>query len=144
MALVAAALTVRLLAPLLLFVAAAVIVTGCGIGRSGASATLALAVDQSNPDKPVTQPLTGAVLLGQEFLIRLELEQPSDASAIRVRLEKRVGASFLQRGELEVAITPPWHVAILPITLFERGHWNVSLIVNSRKITDIRFDVERP
>ncbi|MEE9278092.1 MAG: hypothetical protein V3V06_06735 [Dehalococcoidia bacterium] len=122
---------------------AALVAAGCDLGGGGGFAELAYAVDEDDPDRPIIEPLTGVVIVGEQVLIRLEVPEPLDAPVVRVRLEKRVGTSFFQRAEFEIAVTPPWNVAVLPIRIPEPGHWNVALIANSRKITDVELDAER-
>ena len=126
-----------------LALAAALAAGACGLGGAGGFATLAIAVDESNPEKPVLVPVDGPVAVGEQVFVRLEVPRPLDAPSVRVRLQKRVGTAFQQRSDFEVAVTPPWIVAVIPVTVPEAGHWNVSLIANSRKITDVRFEAER-
>ena len=57
--------------------------------------------------------------------------------------EKRIGTSYRERVDFEWPVTPPWIVAVIPITVLESGNWNVALIVNSRKVTDVVFDASR-
>ena len=33
---------------------------------------------------------------------------------------------------------------MIPISVPDAGEWNIALIVNSRKVTDVRFRAERP
>lgn len=115
----------------------------CGLGGAGGSAELARAIDESDPDKPITEPFVGDFLLGEEILVRLEVPEPLDADFILVRLDRRVGTQYLPRDQFALTVIPPWNVAVIPITVPEVGHWSVAFIVNSRKITDVEFDVER-
>ncbi len=121
----------------------AAIAASCGLGGAGGEATLALAVDEEDPDRPVLIAAAEPVAAGQALLVRLEVPEPLEAAFVQVRLEKRVGGSFQQRQEYRHAVTPPWNVAVIPLTIEEPGEWNVALIAHSRKVTDVRFDVER-
>ena len=128
--------------PALLFLA--LLLAGCGIGGPGGSAAVALAVDESLPDKPITVPLEGSVQPGQEVFIRLELPRAVEADVILVRFELDVGGrSFFEVFDLEHPVIPPWNVAIIPVALITVGDWNIALIVNSRKITDAKLTVRR-
>ena len=115
----------------------------CGLGGAGGEGTLALLVDDEDPNRPVLVLAEDPVAAGEPLFVRLEVPEPLDAKFVRVRIEKRVGTSFQQRGEYQHAVTPPWNVAVIPITLEEPGEWNVALIANSRKITDVEVEVER-
>ena len=135
----------RLLAVLVvLLVVLSGLAAACNLGGDGGEAQLALAVDESHPDKPILALAPNPIQTGQEYFIRLQVPRPLDAPFVRVRLEKRVGGSFQQRGEYNHAVTPPWNVAIIPITVPDPGEWNIALIANSRKITDVTFDARRP
>lgn len=148
MALVAAPLSrhhtraARAVLPLLLL-ATALLAAACGLGGEGGDAELALTIDQSDPDRPVLLPAPDPVEVDQTYFIRLAVPTPIDADTIRVRLEKRVGASFQQRAEFFQPVIPPWNVAVIPISVSDAGEWNVALIANSRKITDVTFTAER-
>lgn len=137
-----------LMARRLLLVAVLVVLSGlaaaCNLGGDGGEAELALAIDESNPDKPVLAPAPDPVEVGQQYFIRLEVPRPLDTDFVHVRLEQRVGGSFRQRGEFNHPVTPPWNVAVIPITITDPGEWNIALIANSRKITDVTFDARRP
>ena len=121
----------------------AVLSSACGLGGEGGTAELAFTVDNRVPSQPVLEAVAGPVAVGESVLVRLELPSLSDATSVRVRLEKRVGTSFLQRGDVDYPVRAPWRVVVLPVTIEEPGHWNIALIVNSRKLTDVEVDVER-
>jgi hypothetical protein len=129
---------------LALLLAVPVIAAACNLGGDGGAAQLAIAIDEANPDKPILALAPDTIDTNREYFIRLEVPRPLDATFVRVRLEKRVGASFQQRAEYNSAVTPPWNIAIISLTITSEGEWNVALIANSRKITDVTFDAERP
>ena len=128
----------------LLLLALPVIAAACNLGGDGGSAELALSVDQSQPDKPILALAPETVQVGQQYFIRLEVPRPLDAPFVRIRIEKRVGVAFQQRGEYDHPLTPPWNIAVIPVTVTSAGEWNLAVIANSRKITDVTFHAERP
>lgn len=132
--LVSLALTLLALPPIL---------GACDFGGEGGEAELAGIVDQSDPDRPVLAAAPDTVAVDEEYLVRLEVPTPLDAEFVLVRLEKRVGGSFQQRGEFRHPVIAPWNVAVIPISVPDAGEWNIALIANSRKITDVTFDAER-
>ena len=119
------------------------LLTACSLGGDGGEAVLAVAVDETHPDKPVLVPAPEVVQTDRQYFIRLEVPTTLHADRVRVRLEKRVGASHQQRREFFHPVTPPWRVVVIPISVPDSGEWNIALIVNSRKITDVRFRAER-
>jgi hypothetical protein len=127
-----------------LLVAMAAVLAACSLGGAGGEAVLAVAVDETHPDRPVLVPAPEVVEIDRQYLIRLEVPATLHADEVRVRVEKRVGASHQQRREFFHPVTPPWRVAVIPISATDAGEWNIALIVNSRKITDVRFRAERP
>ena len=133
----------RVWAPVALAGPLALAAAACGLGGAGGEGTLALSVDHEDPNHPVLVPAEEPVAAGNPLFVRLQVPEPLDAEFVRVRIEKRVGGSFQQRGEYRHAVTPPWNVAVIPVTLNEPGKWNVALIANSRKITDVEVEVER-
>lgn len=131
-------------ASIALLVAIAALLAACDFGGAGGEAALAVAVDETHPDRPVVVPAPEIVEIDRQYLIRLEVPATMDADQVRVRVEKRVGASHQQRREFFHPVTPPWRVAVIPISVPDAGEWNIALIVNSRKVTDVRFRAERP
>ena len=134
----------RLLILFAMLIALPAIAAACDFGGDGGSAQLAIAIDDANPDKPILALAPETIDVGREYFIRLEVPKPLDAPFVRVRIERRVGASFQQRGEYDSPVIPPWNVAVIPLTITREGEWNVALIANSRKITDVTFHAERP
>ena len=129
----------RLLVPVLVgFLASA-----CGIGGDGGSAGVAYRIDFSTPDLRITEPAPDTVPVGREVFLRLEVPKPLDAEFVRVRLEKRVGGAFFQRGEFDTPVIPPWTVAVVPVTIREAGDWDIGFIVDSRKVTNVEIKVRR-
>ena len=132
------------LACLGLLTAILALLTGCSLGGDGGQALLAVAIDESSPDKPILTPAPDVVQPDRVYFIRLEVPRPLDAEYVRVRLEKRVGGAHHQRREFLHPVIPPWTVVVIPISVPDSGEWNIALIANSRKITDVRFDADRP
>ncbi len=119
------------------------LLTACSLGGAGGEAALAVAIDETSPDKPILTPAPDVVQPDREYFIRLEVPAPLDAEYVRVRLEKRVGGSHQQRGEFLHPVIAPWTVVVIPISVPDSGEWNIALIVNSRKVTDVRFHAKR-
>jgi len=126
-----------------LLLATALLLAGCGLGGPGGNATLGLAVDLDDPDKPILVPVTGPIFVGQEFFVRLEVNEIQEADHIFVRILNDTGQGLQEIDELTQSVEPPWNVAIIPLTFIERGKWSISLIVNTRKITDVKLETVR-
>ena len=126
-----------------LLTAIVALLTACSLGGDGGQAVLAVAIDETSPDKPILTPAPDVVQPDRVYFIRLEVPRPLDAEYVRVRLEKRVGGAHHQRREFLHPVTAPWTVVVIPISVPDSGEWNIALIANSRKITDVRFDAKR-
>lgn len=139
----------RAAAALLLLLACVLLAAGCSIGRSsGNSAQAALALDLDDPDLAVLEPLERDLRRDETFYVRLQLGAPSEAEGVTVRIQRRVsGGSFfdvqeyVHRGEAPHQIEPPWNVTHLDLKLPHTGDWNVTFILDSRKIADVRVTV---
>lgn len=125
-------------------VAAGGVAAACGLGGAGGEAAVGYAVDFNNSRLPITDPITDAIPSGRLFYVRLEVPEPLDAPEVVVRLEIRVGGAHLQQEEIHQTMTPPWTVAVVPLRVSQPGEWNAALIANSRKITDVEFEIRRP
>ncbi len=113
------------------------------LGGDGGHAEIGFEIDESNPDRPVITPVLSDVPVGSEIFVRLQVPVPLNADVVRVRLEKRIGTTYRERMDFEWPVVPPWNVAIIPLVVTELGNWNVALIVNSRKVTDVKFKSSR-
>ena len=129
--------------PLLLLLALGIVAAsaGCGLGGERGGITLGYAVDERVPSLPITEPLEQPIPVGREFLLRLEVPMPRDEEMVVIRISKRVGGSFLQRGDVERAVEPPWRIVALPLAITEPGEWLVSVFASQRKITDVKLEV---
>ena len=122
----------------------AVILAGCSIGRSmGNSAEAALELDLDDPDLAVLEPLERDLRRGEPFFARLRLGTPSEAEGVTVRIQRRVsGGSFFDVQEfVHRDVTPPWNTTYLRLELPQTGDWNVTFILESRKVADVRVTV---
>lgn len=131
-------------AALLLLFACALLAAGCSIGRSsGNSAQAALALDFDDPDLAVLEPLERDLRRNERFYVRLGLGAPSEAEGVTVRIQRRVsGGSFFDVQEfVHRGVAPPWNVTYLELALPQTGDWNVTFILDSRKIADARVAV---
>ena len=133
----------RASAVLFLLFATTLMLAGCGLGGPGGNATLGLAVDEDDPDKPILVPVTGPIGVGEQFFVRLEVNVVQEADHIFVRILNDTGQGLQEIDELTQPVEPPWNVAIIPLTFIERGRWSISLIVNTRKITDVELETVR-
>ena len=134
----------RVWAGLFLFLATAVLLTGCGLGGPGGNATLAYAIDQDDPDKPILVAVDGPIPVGQKFFVRLEVNEIIEADHVIVRILNDTGQGLREIDELTQPVEPPWNVAIIPLTFAEAGKWSLSMIVNTQKITDVELETVRP
>ena len=143
----------RLLLPLLgtallaLGFAAACNSSGGGIFSGvGGSAVAALHIDEGAADRAVLTPLNRELSLDERFWIRLEMNEPVDADHILVRIEYDAGAReyFELRDYRFDDVDPPWQVAAIPLRINDDGDFNIALIVNSRKVTDVKLTVANP
>lgn len=117
--------------------------SACGIGGDGGFASVAYRIDFSTADLRIMEPAPDTVPRGREIFLRLEVPKPLDADFVRVRLEKRVGGAFFQRGEFDTPVIQPWTVAVIPVIFREAGYWDIGFIVNSRKVTNVEIAVGR-
>ena len=110
----------------------------------GGSAEAALHIDEQAEDKAVLTPLNRPLKLEERFWLRLEMNEPVDADHIVVRVEYDAGArEFFELRDLRFDdVEPPWQVAAIPLALTDDGDFNIALIVNSRKVTDVKVTVE--
>ncbi len=110
----------------------------------GGSAEAALHIDEQADDKAVLTPLNRALKLEERFWLRLEMNEPVDADHIVIRVEYDAGAReyFELRDFRFEDVEPPWKVAAIPLALTDDGDFNIALIVNSRKVTDVKVTVE--
>ncbi len=139
--LAALALFLALLLPL----AAACSGSGAGIFSGvGGSAVAALHIDEQAEDKAVLTPLNRPLKLEEPFWLRLEMNEAVDADHILVRIEYDAGArEFFELNDYRFDdVDPPWRVAAIPLALNDDGDFNIALIVNSRKVTDVKVTVE--
>lgn len=117
---------------------------GCSIGRTGgASAVAALALDLEDPDLAVLEPLERDLGRDERFFARLRLSEPSEAAGVTVRVQRRVsGGAFFDVQEFFHEVSPPpWNTTYLELALPQRGDWNVTFILESRKVADVRVTV---
>lgn len=125
-------------------------VVGCNASRGGifsgvgGSAEAALHIDEAAADKAVLTPLNRPLKLEERFWLRLEMNEPVDADHIVVRVEYDAGArEFFELRDFRFdGVDPPWQVAAIPLALTDDGDFNIALIVNSRKVTDVKVTVE--
>jgi hypothetical protein len=123
---------------------------GCNASRGGifsgvgGSAEAALHIDEQAEDKAVLTPVNRALKLKERFWIRLQMNEPVDADHIVVRVEYDAGAReyFELRDFRFEDVEPPWQIAAIPLALTDDGDFNIALIVNSRKVTDVKVTVE--
>lgn len=123
---------------------------GCNASRGGifsgvgGSAEAALHIDEQADDKAVLTPLNRPLKLEEPFWLRLEMNEPVDADHIVVRVEYDAGArEFFELRDFRFEnVEPPWRIAAIPLALTDDGDFNIALIVNSRKVTDVKVTVE--
>lgn len=138
------------LAGVLVLAAVAAAGVGCNASRGGifsgvgGSAEAALHIDEQAQDKAVLTPLNRPLKLEERFWLRLEMNEPVDADHIVVRVEYDAGArEFFELRDFRFeGVEPPWQVAAIPLALTDDGDFNIALIVNSRKVTDVKVTVE--
>ncbi len=131
-------------------VAVLAVAAGCNASRGGifsgvgGSAEAALHIDEEALDKAVLTPLNRPLKLEEPFWLRLEMNEPVDADHIVVRVEYDAGArEFFELRDFRFeGVEPPWQVAAIPLALTDDGDFNIALIVNSRKVTDVKVTVE--
>lgn len=119
--------------------------TGGGIFSGvGGAAEAALHIDEQAEDKAVLTPLTRPLELGESFWMRLEMNEPVEADHILVRVEYDAGArEFFELRDIRFeGVDPPWQVAAIPLALTDDGDFNIALIVDSRKVADVKVTVE--
>ncbi|MYE05805.1 MAG: hypothetical protein F4Y04_01030 [Chloroflexi bacterium] len=110
----------------------------------GGSAEAALHIDEQAEDKAILTPLNRPLKLEEPFWLRLEMNEPVDADHIVVRVEYDAGArEFFELRDFRFEnVDPPWRIAAIPLALTDDGDFNIALIVNSRKVTDVKVTVE--
>ena len=141
---------VAALALLAVLVGAALLAGACNSGGGGifsgvgGSAEAALHIDEQAEDKAVLTPLERPLKLEERFWLRLEMNEAVDADHIVVRVEYDAGArEYFELRDIEFrGVSPPWKVAAIPLALTDDGDFNIALIVNSRKVTDVKVSVE--
>lgn len=128
----------------------AAILSGCNysgggiFSGAGGSASAALHIDEAAEDRAVLTPLERPLKLDEPFWLRLELNEPSSSDHVIVRVEYDAGAReyFELRDFRYEGVDPPWTVAAIPLQLNDDGDFNIALIVDSRKIADVKVTVE--
>jgi len=128
----------------------AIAAAGCNASRGGifsgvgGSAEAALHIDEGADDKAILTPLNRPLKLEESFWLRLEMNEPVDADHIGSRVEYDAGAReyFGLRDFRFEDVEPPWKIAAIPLALTDDGEFNIALIVNSRKVTDVKVTVE--
>ena len=141
---------VRVVALALLLVAIPIAAVACNASRGGifsgvgGSAEAALHIDEQADDKAVLTPLNRPLKLEEPFWLRLEMNEPVNADHIVVRVEYDAGArEFFELRDFRFeGLDPPWKVAAIPLALTDDGDFNIALIVDSRKVTDVKVSVE--
>lgn len=126
------------------------VAAGCNASRGGifsgvgGSAEAALFIDEQAEDKAVLTPLNRPLKLDERFWLRLEMNEPVNADHVVVRVEYDAGAReyFELRDFRFEGVEPPWTVAAIPLRLNDDGDFNIALIVDSRKVTDVKVTVE--
>ena len=110
----------------------------------GGSAVAALHIDEQAEDKAVLTPLNRPLKLDERFWLRLEMNELVDADHILVRVEYDAGArEYFELNDIRFEdLEPPWQVAVIPLRINDDGDFNIALIVNSRKVTDVKVTVE--
>lgn len=123
---------------------------GCNASRGGifsgvgGSAEAALHIDEQADDKAVLTPLNRPLKLDEPFWLRLEMNEPVGADHIVIRVEYDAGArEFFELRDFRFDdLEPPWKIAAIPLALNDDGDFNIALIVDSRKVTDVKVAVE--
>ena len=141
---------VQWLAGVVVLAAVLAVAVGCNASRGGifsgvgGSAEAALHIDEQAQDKAILTPLNRPLKLEERFWLRLEMNEPVDADHIVVRVEYDAGArEFFELRDFRFeGVEPPWQVAAIPLALTDDGDFNIALIVNSRKVTDVKVTVE--
>jgi len=123
--------------------AAGLVAAACGLGGPGGSAELAFAVDETDPDLPIVIAVEGPALVGQEFCVRLVVNELVESDLVQIRILNDTGQGLREIDFLEYRVEPPWTVAVVPITINEPGKWSLSMVVNTRKITDVEVETIR-
>ncbi len=102
-------------------------------------------LDLQDPDKGVLVPLERKLGVDEPFWVRLDLASPTEADHVLVRFELDVGGrSYFEVQDYRFEdLIPPWDVAAIPLSISQPGDWNIALIVNSRKVNDVKVTVER-
>ena len=119
--------------------------SGGGIfSGAGGSASAALHIDEAADDRAVLTPLERPLKLDERFWLRLELNEPSTSDHVIVRVEYDAGAReyFELRDFRYEGVDPPWTIVAIPLQLNDDGDFNIALIVDSRKVADVKVTVE--
>lgn len=142
--------TFRLLSAVIVGVVVAALLSACNyegggiFSGTGGSAAAALHIDEEAEDRAVLTPLDRPLKRDERFWIRLEMNEPTDADHVLVRVEYDAGAReyFELRDYRFEGVEPPWTVVAIPLQINDDGDFNIALIVDTRKVTDVKVTVE--
>ncbi len=126
-----------------LLVATGLVAMACGLGGPGGSAELAFAIDETDPDLPIVVAVDGPIPVGQQFFVRLVVNELVESDLVQIRILNDTGQGLQEIDFLEHRVEPPWSVAAVPVTINESGKWSLSMVVDTRKITDVEVETFR-